>query len=273
MQEFALPPQRKVDKQTIDYSEHAREYDLRRFHGPEKQYLEAVRRSAFGSLLTGVSRRNGALDVGCGTGRGLLTLTSAGFTRVHGLDFTTAMLDQAVEKLDRSGAHARLLRGDAFSLPFADGTFDLVTSFNFLHMFRLDRQAALVREMFRVCRPGGAVIVELESLHKGLFLTRAFEQLRLKHRTKFNAIWELPTLFPKELAKHTQVVGAGLPKSQKLFARTPGIGMTIETIARRNPVGWLSGRVFVRAVRHEIQSGTADARLGVFRDEGVSAAR
>lgn len=48
-------------------------------------------------------------------------------------------------------------RADALKLPFEDGAFDAVISFHSLH--HIDEPIAAVREMFRVCRPGGMVLI------------------------------------------------------------------------------------------------------------------
>lgn len=48
-------------------------------------------------------------------------------------------------------------RADATSLPFDKGVFDAVISFHFLH--HMDKPVPAIREMFRVCRPGGMVLI------------------------------------------------------------------------------------------------------------------
>lgn len=48
-------------------------------------------------------------------------------------------------------------RADAKKLPFEEGVFDVVISFHSLH--HIDRPVAALREMFRVCRPGGKVLI------------------------------------------------------------------------------------------------------------------
>ena len=94
------------------------------------------------------------LDVGCGTGYNLGLLARHG--AVVGLDLN-----------ERGLAHARdigqpLLRGDTARLPFADATFDLVTSFDMMQCIPTDRES--VREMARVTKPGGAVVISMAAL-------------------------------------------------------------------------------------------------------------
>jgi len=244
-----MPQQRKVDTQQIDYSAHAPSYDEARFAGDANAYLEQLRRRTVHKLL-GPARDNvRVLDVGCGTGRGLGYLESAGFRRVVGLDFTREMLLQAHAKFTAVDAPPQLVRGDAFRLPFRDATFDLVMSLNFLHMFRLDLQQQILAEATRVCRPGGRLVIEFESIHKGLFVSRYLEQRRVKHRTKFNSVWEMRRLFPAAQFDRVRVLGTELPKLHALFRHLPRVGQAIESVAHVSPINWLAARVVVQAIK------------------------
>lgn len=97
-----------------------------------------------------------ALDLGTGTGHTALAV-AAHATEVVGVDLTPAMLEQARElAAERGAANVRFEVGDAAALPYADGSFDLVTCRVCAHHF-VDARAAL-REVARVLRPGGAVL-------------------------------------------------------------------------------------------------------------------
>lgn len=95
------------------------------------------------------------LDVGCGTGfatEGLLEYTDD----VHGLDQSTHQLEQAREKLGKHDP-VRFYRGDAERLPFADDSFDIVWSSGAIEYW--PNPVAALRELRRVARPGGQVLV------------------------------------------------------------------------------------------------------------------
>ena len=94
------------------------------------------------------------LDVGCGTGHnlGLLARHGAAF----GLDLNERGLQHARE------VGRPLMRADSARLPFADGSFDLVTSFDVMQCIPTDREA--VREMARVAKPGGVVVASMAAL-------------------------------------------------------------------------------------------------------------
>jgi len=95
-----------------------------------------------------------ALDVGCGTGYNLGLLARHG--SVVGLDLNERGLMLARE-IGRPLVRARTER-----LPFDDATFDLVTSFDMMQCIPTDREA--VREMARVAKPGGVVVISMAAL-------------------------------------------------------------------------------------------------------------
>ncbi|MCG3160684.1 MAG: Ubiquinone/menaquinone biosynthesis C-methyltransferase UbiE [Acidobacteria bacterium] len=102
------------------------------------------------------SRDRVILDAGCGTGGNLEWLARyAGGGRVAGIDLVSTAL-----KFCRERNHGQLAQASATDLPFADESFDLVTSFDVLVQIPghgADEQA--MREMFRVLKPGGVAFV------------------------------------------------------------------------------------------------------------------
>ncbi|GAA4692846.1 demethylmenaquinone methyltransferase [Phytohabitans rumicis] len=92
------------------------------------------------------------LDVGAGTGVSTQELAASGAYAV-GLDISIGMLQAG----RRVRPFVPLLAGDALRLPFADETFDAVTiSFALRNVVDLD---AALRELARVTRPGGRLVV------------------------------------------------------------------------------------------------------------------
>ncbi|MDI2097808.1 class I SAM-dependent methyltransferase [Ruicaihuangia caeni] len=108
------------------------------------------------------------LDVGCGPGTitaDLAARVSPG--RVVGIDASSEVLDQA-ESYARGlgGSNLEFAVGDVYELEFDDGTFDVVHTHQVLHHL-VDPVAAL-REMRRVCKPGGVVSAREADYH-GMF--------------------------------------------------------------------------------------------------------
>jgi ubiquinone/menaquinone biosynthesis C-methylase UbiE len=97
------------------------------------------------------------LDVACGPGI-VACAAAAHAAHVTGIDLTPAMIEQARSRQRASGlANMAWHVGDATRLPFDDGVFDVVlTRYSFHHMPAPD---VVLREMLRVCRPGGRVVV------------------------------------------------------------------------------------------------------------------
>jgi demethylmenaquinone methyltransferase / 2-methoxy-6-polyprenyl-1,4-benzoquinol methylase len=121
-----------------------------------------------------------ALDVGTGTGDFLPLLASwmpYGFA--VGLDFTVAMMQAGLPKLDGAAGRAGFVGGDALKLPFADNTFDAITT-GFTMRNVADIGLAF-GEMYRVARHG-CVIACLEVARPSNLL------LRFGHRIYFEQL-------------------------------------------------------------------------------------
>jgi demethylmenaquinone methyltransferase/2-methoxy-6-polyprenyl-1,4-benzoquinol methylase len=99
------------------------------------------------------------LDVAAGTADLTLALARQYPTaRIYALDFSLGMLERGIAKVRERGAgeRVRFIAGDALALPFADSSFDAVTS-GFLMRNVTDIVRAFA-EMRRVVRPGGRVV-------------------------------------------------------------------------------------------------------------------
>jgi SAM-dependent methyltransferase len=117
------------------------------------------RRRILDRLLAGLQPRlpaqARALDVGCGTGANGPVLSAHAALAV-GIDASPIPLGLAER------THTARLRGDAAALPFPDRSFDLVVALDVLE--HLDDDAAAARELHRVLRPGGALVVFVPAL-------------------------------------------------------------------------------------------------------------
>lgn len=121
----------------------------------KRVYENLVDTAAASSDARGTRALSDALDVGCGEGLGTRVLAGR-FTRIVGVDISANMIRRARRHADRAGLlNAAYIEADIRCLPFPDHSFDLVTSTSLVY-FLPDPVGAL-REMARVCRPGGRV--------------------------------------------------------------------------------------------------------------------
>jgi ubiquinone/menaquinone biosynthesis C-methylase UbiE len=119
--------------------------------------IQAVKRRMLGLGPVGPGDR--VLDVGCGIGLETARLAKrAGATgRVVGIDANVSMIIEACRRASGEAPAAEFAVMDARRLDFLDGTFDLCRTERVLRYVEQPERA--VREMARVVRPGGRVVV------------------------------------------------------------------------------------------------------------------
>ena len=123
------------------------------------------------------------LEVGCGAGTDLAYLARR-FQHVVGVDLAEAGARLAGGALHHWQVKGTTLVADGEALPFADGAFDLAYSFGVLH--HTDDPAQALREIRRVLRPGGRVVVGLYhrwSLFAAQVLVRYLLKARFRHES------------------------------------------------------------------------------------------
>jgi SAM-dependent methyltransferase len=132
----------------------------RMFEAEETQWWYAGMRAISLSILSAVwdTETDGRrlLDAGCGTGNNLTHFRR--FGRTVGVDLS----DEALRFCRGRGVAAT--RASLLSLPFAGATFDGVTSFDVLYHRWVEDDAAAVRELARVLKPGGLLLVRVPAL-------------------------------------------------------------------------------------------------------------
>ncbi len=127
------------------------------------------RRFAVNLLLTHSQRREIFLDLASGTGDVGLTILSRSDAKVVGVDPAAKMLAIFKKKAEKKGLEERVFEvvGDGLSLPLSDSSVDgALIAFGIRNI--PDRVSAL-KEMERVVRPGGAVVVLEFSKPEGFF--------------------------------------------------------------------------------------------------------
>lgn len=113
------------------------------------------------TFLKYIPRGSTVLEVGCGSGRILTSVARESSCRCVGLDVTDGAFQSLSFFSRQQGVKVEAVKGDGFSLPFSDESFDLVYSEGVIEHFPIERSAEMVREHVRVCRQGGMVIVSV----------------------------------------------------------------------------------------------------------------
>ncbi len=143
------------------YDKIASIYDLA--YGP---VLQPGRRRAMALMDPAPGTR--VLEVGVGTGLNLSLYPR--HCDVTGIDFSSLMLVKADERITREGLRARLFQMDAADLRFPDNTFDVVYAPYLISV--VPDPATVVREMRRVCRPDGRIVILNHFRSTGAVLSR-----------------------------------------------------------------------------------------------------
>ncbi len=160
--------QRGRQEAADDYFEaHAHEWnDIRSLHVPEEQVEQAL------LALLDDQPVGDLLDIGTGTGR-ILTLLAPRATRAVGIDRSHEMLAYARAALvSPEFRHVQLRHGDMYRLALTPRSMDLVVLHQVLHF--ADDPVAVMREVARVLRPGGRLLLVD-------FAPHAEESLRAQH--------------------------------------------------------------------------------------------
>ena len=164
---------RTKEEAQATYDRLSRWYDLLAA-GSEGPHVEA------GIDMLDVQEGERVLEIGFGTGRGLVSLARAAGAAgvVYGLDISRGMVREARRRLEEAGceADAQLMLGDGAHLPLASGAFDAMFMSFTLELFDVGRLQRVVDDCTRVLREGGRLcVVSMAKQDRGSLSVRIYE--------------------------------------------------------------------------------------------------
>ncbi len=108
------------------------------------------------------------LDLGCGTGRHIVFLTTEGFD-VYGVDISESGLEITKKRLEEIGAESKLKINDMASLDFEDNFFDAVISTFVINHAKIEKFRKIISEVKRILKKDGLFVFTVLSDKDGWF--------------------------------------------------------------------------------------------------------
>ncbi len=143
----------QMDKWSGDFGKEYTDRSTYSLDEMEARYIKnyGVKRKELNErFLSNIHKDARILEVGCNIGNQLVTMKEAGFTNLCGVEVSTYALDKAKSRPDARGIE--LVEGNAFELPFEDGSFDMVYTSGVLIHISPDDIGRAVSEMCRCSR-------------------------------------------------------------------------------------------------------------------------
>ncbi len=127
------------------------------------------------------------IDVCTGTGSLALQFAALNKFNVTGIDLSEAMLNQAQRK--NIYPNLRFMKGDATRLPFEDSSFDICSISFGLHDMPHEIRLEALKEMVRIVKMSGYIIIADYNLPRNLFLQNLYFKFTKFYESEFYPSW------------------------------------------------------------------------------------
>ena len=114
--------------------------------------------SQVAQLASHPGKTRNAIDLGCGTGTQSIYLAQQGFA-VVGVDTSPTAIRKASAKAARAGVTLEFMLHDVTRLDFLPGPFDIALDVGCLHGLGAAGRRLVARELTRLMRPGGTLLI------------------------------------------------------------------------------------------------------------------
>jgi ubiquinone/menaquinone biosynthesis C-methylase UbiE len=232
------------------YTKQSSTYDVQRTRSVNGRFFFEVAYQVIDEMIGPTNERTVHLDMPVGTGRFLCYLRDRG--RIHrmiGIDLSPGMLRTCRAKMIRRADVVALAQGDAFHLPIADDSVDVLTSMRFFHLFPHRYWPGVIAEMHRVIRPGGFVIAELRNILRGVGAACLVEYrdrwLCGGRRRSYAWPHQVRSLF--DGWTHLTVRGAGLDGLGRLSTVAPRWANRLHGLTRHTPWRYVAKELVIKA--------------------------
>lgn len=236
------------------YTKQSRNYDARRSMSVNARFFFEVAYRTINEMIGPTHKHTVHVDVPVGTARFFCYLRDRGRThRMFGFDLSPGMLSVGRAKAEQHSAEIALARGDAFHLPLADDTVDVLTSMRFFHLLPSRYWPAVLAEMHRVIRPGGFLITEMRNPLRGgavAFVADCRDRW-FRGGPPHTYVW--PHRLRSQFADWSRVEtrGAGLDGLAWLSTLLPRTARRLHDLARYTPGRYLTRDLVIKAYKSE----------------------
>ena len=166
------------------YSRIAVEYDKTRFGDLGGKILSSKQQKVLLKYLEDMPKNAKILEVGCGSGRFLEFLEKKGYKNLYGIDSSKEMLMIAKTK-----TRAKLIKGDAYKLPFSKNSFDVIFSVHVLMHISNPKRA--LNEMLRVAK--NKIIFDITNKNS---VSYVLSKIWKGYKPRFSSIKDIRKMIP-----------------------------------------------------------------------------